>query len=107
MPAPSPAPWTGKLGSVARAGTGLSCRAGRHAEGKQKLIADGKNKGTLEKAIAYRKSQRPGYRAAATGYGIHGEVEAAANKWCSQLIAWHRIQEEDSLLCSSLHLRGL
>lgn len=107
MPAPFPAPWTGKLGTVARVDTWLSCRAGWHAEGKQKLITDGKNKGTLEKAIAYRKSQRPGYRAAATGYRIHWETEAAANKWCSQLIACHSIQEEGSLLSSSLHLSGL
>jgi len=44
-------------------------------------IKQGKDKGTVEKATASCwKSQRPGYRAAATGYRIHGEVEAGGKQ---------------------------
>lgn len=105
VPAPFPALRTGKLGSVAREDTRLAAGQGGTQRGSGGSSHTERTKGRWKKPLRRAgRARGPVTELLPQDTGSTGKWKPAANKWCSQLVAWHRIQEEGSLIFSSMLL---
>lgn len=108
VPAPFPALRTGKFGTVAREDTRLAAGQGGTQRGSGGSSHTERTKGRWKKPLRRAgRARGPVTELLPQDTGSTGKWKPAANKWCSQLVAWHRIQEEGSLIFSSMLLRGL